>query len=371
MLRIFKPTDNDFVSNGDVVIKPLKAIVHNADNGDFYIDVEADTSYVDYLIAGNILVANTPQGDQAFRLTNPNKSKNKIQIKGWHVFYDTENYLIEDSYVVDKDCKSALIHLNDSTEPESIFTMDSNVSGIYSYRCVRESLFTAIQKVMEIWGGHLYRDNFNVGLKKSLGVDHGLIIQYKKNLKEMSCDEKWDDVVTKLMPVGKDGILLNYVTPDASKYLVSDIQYDIPYTKAISFQQDIDRDNYSSDQEYNNALVEDLRDQGLQYLKEHCVPSVNYTLKAHLDNVAGIGDIIEVKDERINVDIMTKVISYEYDCILDKYKQIEFGNFMPALSGLMADIIGTVDETVYEEINAQLRSISDQQIDDIMDEEPQ
>ena len=36
-----------------------------------------------------------------------------------------------------------------------------------------------------------------------------LTIRYAKNLKQINCVYNWDKVVTKLMPVGKDGLLLD------------------------------------------------------------------------------------------------------------------------------------------------------------------
>ena len=57
-----------------------------------------------------------------------------------HVFYDSKNYLIADSYVVDKNCNDALDHLNSSTDNTSPFTTISNIPTIYSYRCVRKSI---------------------------------------------------------------------------------------------------------------------------------------------------------------------------------------------------------------------------------------
>ena len=366
MIRVFGTTDKTYLSNGDIVLSPLKAKVKKEDNGDFYLDLETDVRYSDYIVAGNIVVANTPQGDQAFRLNNPTKNKNKIQIKAWHVFYDSKNYLIKDSNVVSKNCKNALIHLNNATDPESEFSVDSDISHEDSYRCVRESLYTAIEKVREKWGGHLIRDNFSITLKESIGVDNGVVIQYKKNLTDLTSEENWDNVVTKLMPVGRDGILLNFVDPTESVYLISDIQYTIPFTKAVSFQQDLEKDDYPSESAYNQALVADLRKQGLAYLNENCVPKVNYTLKAHLEKITDIGDIIEVKDERIGVDLITSVISYEYDCILEKYTQIEFGNFKPALSMLMPNIITRVDQTVYQQFSNNFSSITDLQIDEIV-----
>lgn len=102
MIKVFGEKDKDFTSNGDCVIQPFKAKVHKEDNGKFYLNIEADISYVDILTANRIIVADTPQGAQAFRIKNPEKTKHKITIKAPHISYDAENYVIADSYVVDK-----------------------------------------------------------------------------------------------------------------------------------------------------------------------------------------------------------------------------------------------------------------------------
>ena len=202
MIRAFGKTDRDFSSNGDIIVKATKAKLHKKDNGDYYIDVEAPLEYSDFLIDGNILAVNTPQGVQAFRVRNPSKKANKISIRAWHVFYDSKNYLIADSNVVDKNCNDALDHLNSATEPQSAFTTISDVQAVDSFRCVRKSLYEAIQTVLERWGGHLVRDNFKIAIRENIGTDNGIVVRYRKNLKELTCDENWDDVVTKILPVG-------------------------------------------------------------------------------------------------------------------------------------------------------------------------
>ena len=355
MIKIFSPTDKIFSSNGDIVLQPLKAKVHKEDNLDYYLDLETGLDYVDYLVEGNIVVASTPQGDQAFRITNPTKTKSKITVRAWHVFYDSENYLIEDSYVVDKNCNDALDHLNSATEPQSPFTTISDVATSNSFRCVRKSLYEAIMTVIERWGGHLVRDNFKIEVRASIGQDNGVTVQYKKNLKEITCEENWDNVVTKLLPVGKDGILLNAVDSTASLYVTSDIQYSIPYCKTVSFtQDDIVEEDYASETAYKEALVSDLFEQATAYLDVNSLPQINYTLKANLEKITDVGDTIEVKDERLGLDLMTNVISFDYDCILGKYTEIEFGNFKKTLSGLVSNITASVDKTV----NDQLATVS-------------
>lgn len=358
MIKLFGQTDKLFSTNGDLVINPLKATVHKEDNGDYYLDLEADLSYVDYLTEGRIIIANTPQGEQAFRITNPQKSRSKITIRAYHVFYDSENYIIKDSYVVDKNCNDALDHLNSATDITSPFTTLSDITTINSYRCVRKSLYEAIEVVLERWGGHLVRDNFSIAIRSSIGQDNSVTVQYKKNLKEISCDENWSSVCTKLMPVGKDGILLNELDSEADLYVYSTTTYDIPYTKVISFSQDEvleenyqDEDGNLDEAAYKQALILDLQQQAQNYVDIHCLPEVNYTLKANLEKITDIGDTVRVFDERLNIDLLTNVIAFDYDCILEKYTQIEFGNFKNTLSGLMNTITNQTNEAIKEESN--------------------
>ena len=368
MIKLFDATDKIYTSNGNKIILPLKSKVHKEDNGDFYINVEAPLSYIDDLVSNNIIVANTPQGEQPFRITNVENTKTKIKIKAYHIFYDSENYLIQDSYVVDKNCNDALDHLNNSTDNTSPFTTISDITKIASYRCVRKSLYEAIQVLLERYGGHLLRDNWTIGIKASIGQDNGVTIRYGKNLKDIKATYNWDNVVTKLMPVGKDGLLLNASDPTASVYIESATQYEIPYTKTVTFDQsNIVEDDYKNDQgvldedAYKQALVNDLAEQGQNYLNINSIPLVNYTLSANVEKVSDIGDTIQVIDEKLGINILTNIISYEYDCILDKYTQIEFGNFVPTLSGLMNNISSKTQQIV-DENNATLEIVLGQEL---------
>lgn len=373
MIKLFGATDKLYTTNGDIVLQTTKAKVHKEDNGDFYISVEAPLTYIDNLVPNNIIVANTPQGEQAFRITNVENTRTKIKIKAYHVFYDSENYLIQDSYVVDKNCNDALDHLNSSTDNTSPFTTISDITKIASYRCVRKSLYEAIQTLLERWGGHLVRDNWTIGIRANIGQDNGVTIRYGKNLKNIKATYNWDNVVTKLMPVGKDGLLLNATDPTASVYIESATQYEIPYTKTVTFDQsNIVEDDYKNDQgvldeeAYTQALVNDLAEQGQNYLNINSIPVVNYTLSANVEKVSDIGDTIQVVDEKLGINILTNIISYEYDCILDKYTQIEFGNFVPTLSGLMNNISSQTQQII-DESNATLQITLGQELQEAQD----
>lgn len=344
MIKIFSPTDKVFNSNGDAVVNATRAVIHKVDNGDYYIELECGLDYIDYVKPNNLIVAPTPQGYQAFRIQAPvETTRTKIKVKAWHVYYDSENYLIADTFIVDKNCNAALDQLNEHTDNPSPFTTLSDVETVRSFRCVRKSLFEAVNTVLERWGGHLVRDNFNLQIRNVIGQDNGVIIQYKKNLKSIMVSESWDSVCTKLLPVGKDGYLLDEL------YLYADTQYSIPYTRTVSFDQgDINQEDYPDESSYLEALREDLIAQGTAYLKVSQYPKINYTLSANMEKITDVGDIVEVQDERLGVSLTASVLSFDYDCILEKYTQVEFGTLSSNLSDLMSGISNEINTSVAE-----------------------
>ena len=348
MIRVFSPSDTDFTSNGEAVIQATLAVVHKVDNGDFYLELQCGLEYIDFIKPRNIIVVPTPQGAQAFRIKNVETTRSKISAKAWHLFYDSENYLIADSYVVDKNCNDALDHLNAATDNESPFTTLSDVQTINSYRCVRKSLFEAVNTVLERWGGHLVRDNYSLQIRDSIGADNGVTIQYKKNLKEISVTYDWSNVCTKLLPVGKDGF--------TTEYIYSEVQYDQPFTRTVSFEQDINAEDYEDEDQYQTALRDDLTAQAEKYLEVSQYPAINYTLNANMDMITDIGDKVVVYDERLDVTLEAAVLAFEYDCILEKYTQIEFGTLSASLSKLMSTITTDINSSINE--NNQTLSVT-------------
>lgn len=341
MIKVFSPTDKVFNTNGDAVIKATRAVVHKQDNGDYFLELECGLEFIDYIKANNIVVVDTPQGEQAFRFEKSiDTTGKKIKAKALHVFYDANNYLIADSYVVDKNCNDALAHLNAATDNTSPFTTYSDVLTVKSFRCVRQSLTEAINTVLERWGGHLVRDNFNLRILNSIGQDNGVVIQYKKNLKNIDVSEDWSGVCTKLLPVGKDGLLLDNL------YLYSTVQYSIPFTKTVSFTQDIDEEDYETEADYKEALIDDLIAQGTAYLKTAQYPKRTYTLAANVEKITDVGDIVTVYDERLGVNLTAQVISFEYDVILGQYKNIEFGTLAESLSNLFSSVNATINKAI-------------------------
>lgn len=346
MIKVYESTEVTFDHNGLKIIHPTKAEIYIEDNGDYYIEIESSIDDLEYLQEGMIIRANTRWGEQGFRLTNPKKKNNKISVKGYHLWKDSSKYVIFNSYVENKNCNDALDHFNSACDVGTPFTTISDITTINSTRIVRQSLEEAIATVIEKWGGHLYRDNWVIGVKNKIGEDRGIVIKYGKNSTNIEANEDWSNVVTKMMPVGYDGITL----PET--YLESETQYDVPYTKVIKFEQDINQDEYKDENgnlkevEYQEALINDLRVQAEAYLNENQYFKCNYKVKAHIEGVIDLGDVIVVEHQRLGINITTNVISLKYDCIRDKYIEIEFGNFKSKLKDLVNNIDKQTKETV-------------------------
>ena len=378
MIKVFNADERVFTNNGEKILHPLKAIILKEDNGDYELELETRIEDKDYIVNDKIIVCDTPWGEQGFRVYNPQKKSNKITCTCKHLFYDTASYLIADAYVVDKTCNDALDHLNRACDVITPFVTLSNIQEINSYRCVRKSFEEAISTVLERWGGHLIRDNFNISIMSQIGQDNGVTLRYGKNIQDITVKEDWSKVVTKLLPVGKDGLLLENLYVTTSDLDTGDehygLQYDIPYTKTVSFTQELDEEEYKKDngeldeEAYQTALLQDLRTQAIAYVKANCIPKINYTLKANIEKITDVGDTIEVYDERLGVNLMTNVISVKWDCIQERYTEVNFGNFSSKLKNLMTETTSVAKKEIKDTVNNDVVPQLDTRLKEAYDE---
>lgn len=344
MIKVYDANEKLFNHNGIKILHPEICELTKKDNGDYYLEIRDSIDNVDYYQKGMIIRVSTMWGEQAFRCTNPVVSSTRVDVKAWHVFYDSMNYLIKDVNIVDKTCNYAMNHVNSNTDIPSPFTTLSDITKQVSTRIVRKTLYdTFVEFIDESkFGGHLVRDNFNVSIMTSIGQDRGVVLADKKNITSLKVEEKWDDVCTKVLPYTTDGevaILLDntYVSLD------SDI-YDIPYSKVVKFENELEKGDFESEDAYLTATKEWLKSKAVDYLEQNKLPKVNYSVEANINNVSDVGDIIHVKHPRCKVNITTNVIAIQYDCIREKIIKVEFGNFKKDISTLQKDIVSKATE---------------------------
>ena len=350
MIKVYDSNEKLFNHNGIKVIHPLRADITKIDNGDYYVELQDTIESLDFYQSGMIVRIPTPWGVQGFRLANPTVKNNKVEVKGWHLTYDAKNYIIKDAYAVDKNCNDALEHFNSNTDIPSPFTTVSDISTISSTRAVRRTLFEMYELLLSAdrYGGHWFRDNWTLGIKQKVGEDRGVVLKVGKNITDIQVAEDWDEVCTKILPSTTNGevaILLDETYVELAEQL-----YDIPYTKVVKFDNEFDIEDFTSEDEYLATVKNWLREQAESYLAEHRLPKVNYSVSASIDNVSDVGDVLQVKHPKCKVNILTEVISIQYDAIRKKYTKIEFGNFKKELKNLSQSITAEANKHTDEAI---------------------
>lgn len=322
MIKSFLPSATVFTSNGERIIQAIKCIEHR-ELGDWYVDLVAPLEYQSYLEKDYILVVPTKEkGDQPFRINNP-KITDKVDVRAYHIGFDTKNYAVELSTVINGNAQACLDELTTNIDGTHPFTFTSSITTLKSFSVVDTSLYNALIQIADEYNGILDFNGWTVTISSSIGADNGVILAYGKNIQESEINENWDLVVTKLKPIGNDGILL---TP---AWLTADISYDRPYTKIMNF----DTDDVS-----NLALVSQL------YLDRYKVPRVNYKVKADVEQNVALGDAVTVNARQFTTT--AEVLSFDYNPLINRVIQVEFGNFRPTLKQFFSDQAQVIENKV-------------------------
>lgn len=349
VIKIFDAKDTNFNTAGNIIIEPLYCheIKKKSLNG-WYIDVEIPINYKKYIEQDKLCVVQTKSklNPQAFRIKDIEYTTNKIVFQAQHVMFDAEDYFLLDSRPTNQNGLNALNYINGMTDKVSPFTIYSNVENISTAYFIRKNLLEAWSIIEERWGGVFDADNWNISFLTSVGNDNGETIYYGKNLEDMKIIEDWSGVCTKLYPVGKDEIML------ADKYLESTTQYDIPYTRTIKFDTQL-----NDEEQTEENLLNELKTNAINYLQENCVPKVCYEINSNINQEMEIGDIIQVKHPLCNIS--TEVLEYEYDVILGKITKLVFGNYSKDVKKKFKAVTNTI-ESIKEAVNKQQTTINNQ-----------
>ena len=95
------------------------------------------------------------------------------------------------------------------TVPTNPFTFYSDINSQKSYSVKDKSLYEGLVDIANNWNGFLDFDNWQVSIKATIGQDRGITAEYgKRTFKKSEITEDWDMVVTRLKPIGNDGITL-------------------------------------------------------------------------------------------------------------------------------------------------------------------
>ena len=294
MIKIFNANDRDFSTGGNIIIEPTKCLeVKKKSLNGWYIEVEMPIQYKEYIEKDKLCVVQTKSKlkPQAFRISEDIEYTNrKIKFTANHVMFDSQDYILVDVRPTNQNGINGLNYINQRTDNVSPFIIFSNVENINTAYFIRKNLLEAWEVFEERWGGVFDADNWDISFLQTVGNDNGENIIYGKNMQSMEVYEDWSSVVTKIYPVGYDGVML------PEKYLESDIQYEKPYSRVIDFETEIEYEEQTEEK-----LVTELRANAQKYLDENKYPKVSYTIVSNINERMDIGDIIHVLYPLVNL----------------------------------------------------------------------
>lgn len=336
MIKIFDSNETNFFTNGNIVIEPLKCIETKKKslNG-WYIDVEIPIKFKQYIEQDKLCVIKTKSklNPQAFSINNIEYTNNRIKFTAEHIAFRSRDYFLVDCRPTNLDGNNALNYVNERTDNTSPFNIVSDVENISTAYFIRKNLLEAWEIIEEKWGGMFDFDNYTIYFKQKIGIDNGEIVSYGKNLQGFRVYEDWSNVVTKLYPVGFDGLTL----PEG--FLNSEISYNKNYTKTVSFETDLENEEQTEEN-----LINELRSKAQNYLLENQYPKVSYEITSNIVQNIEIGDTIHVKHPLVILN--TEVQEYEYNSQSEKVQKLIFGNYNRDVKTKFDSIKNAINNTI-------------------------
>ncbi|HEP1791931.1 TPA: phage tail protein [Streptococcus suis] len=292
---------------------------------------------------GMIIKAPTPNGDQLFRIYQSKPSMGMLEIHAFHIFYDLAFNFVEDTNIVSKSGQAWLQQLSQNTQYRHPFTFFSDISTVAGSRVVRKNcveilLNTSLDNsFVNRFGGEILRDNFKVYFNRAIGENRGFKIRHKKNLKGYTANIDDKSVITRIMPIGFDGLLL------PEKYVDSPRISDYPFPRIGKVEVDVKAAVGENADAKDAVPLNEAYTKMRTLIKEQFgvidVPTCSYEVdfvelsktKEYADfqnlETVRIGDTVTVSHDEDGFYVEAKVIRYEYDSLAGSLLRIEAGQF--------------------------------------------
>lgn len=347
MISVYGASETAFTSNGLVVLSDcISCIVTEELNGLYECVIEHpldSRGKWQYLLEDNILKVD----GQLFRGYHKTKTLTSVVFHARHIFYDLAQNLLEDVRPTDLSGTGALDWILNRTQYAHPFTSIGDVGGTNTKYFIRKNPVEAImgnEGIISIWGGELVRENFLIKLLGARGLDRGVLVAYGKNIQGIEEDLDTSGICTRLMPIGKDGLLL------AEKYIDSPciLNYPYPKIKVVEFS---DAETEGSLQSAGEAHMVNAKID---------IPQFNYKIDflelskteeykdyAVLERVY-MGDTVSIRHSRLNIDLKAKVIKITKNALTDRIEKVELGSFKPNLATGISNAIQEVKQEIVD-----------------------
>ncbi|BEL13286.1 hypothetical protein TKY113292_00570 [Streptococcus pneumoniae] len=307
--------------NGEPLHEATSAIVKETMNGDFTLTVKypiSDSGIYQLIQEDMLIKAPTPVlGAQLFRIKKPVENNDHLEITAYHISDDVMQRSITPVSVTSQSCGMALSRMVQNTKTAlGDFSFNSDIQDRRTFNTTEiETLYSVLldgkHSIVGTWEGELVRDNFAMTVKKSRGENRGVVITTHKNLKDYQRTKNSQNVVTRIHARS------TFKPEGAEKETTIRVTVDSPLINSYPYINEKEYEN-------NNAKsVEELQKWAQAKFSNEGIDKISDAIKIEAYELDGqvvhMGDTVNLKSWKHNVDVFKKAIAYEFDALKEEY----------------------------------------------------
>ena len=312
--------------NGEPLHEATSAIVKETMNGDFTLTVKypiSDSGIYQLIQEDMLIKAPTPVlGAQLFRIKKPVENNDHLEITAYHISDDVMQRSITPMNVTSQSCGMALSRMVQNTKTAlGDFSFNSDIQDRRTFNTTEtETLYSVLldgkHSIVGTWEGELVRDNFALTVKKSRGENRGVVITTHKNLKDYQRTRNSQNVVTRIHAKS------TFKPEGAEKETTIRVTVDSPLINSYPYINEKEYEN-------NNAkTVEELQKWAQAKFTNEGIDKVSDAIKIEAYELDGqvvhMGDTVNLKSRKHNVDTFKKAVAYEFDALKEEYISLTF-----------------------------------------------
>lgn len=312
--------------NGEPLHEAISAIVKESMNGDFILTVKypiSDTGIYKRIKEDMLIKCPTPVlGPQLFRIKKPVENNDQLEITAYHITDDIMQRSVKPVQVANQTCSIALSQMVQNAKTDlGDFSFTSDIQERRTFNMTEtENIYSVLldgkHSIVGTWEGELVRDNFSLTIKKNRGENRGVVITTHKNLKSYQRSKNSQNVITRIHA-------RSTFKPEGSEHETTiKVTVDSPLINSYP---------YINEKEYENnnlKTVEDLKKWAQAKFTNEGIDKVSDSIKLEAYELDGqivhLGDTVNLKSLKHNVDIFKKAVAYEYDGLKEEYISLEF-----------------------------------------------
>ena len=312
--------------NGEPLHEATSAIVKETMNGDFTLTVKypiSDSGIYQLIKEDMLIKAPTPVlGAQLFRIKKPVENNDHLEITAYHISDDVMQRSITPVSVTSQSCGMALSRMVQNTKTAlGDFSFNSDIQDRRTFNTTEtETLYSILldgkHSIVGTWEGELVRDNFAMTIKKSRGENRGVVITTHKNLKDYQRTRNSQNVVTRIHAKS------TFKPEGSEKETTLRVTVDSPLINSYPYINEKEYEN-------NNAkTIEELQKWAQSKFSNEGIDKVSDAIKIEAYELDGqvvhMGDTVNLKSWKHNVDAFKKAIAYEFDALKEEYISLTF-----------------------------------------------